>query len=435
MSIHRKMISADQTPVIEALEARLEEQKAQLRDLATMGAVVTSILEIDAVLSVTMDMGIRLVNGEVGLILLEEGGELKNKVCWGVSESFVKSLLYEDGLDIASYCFARKESVVLSDLGLKSESGMVLQSVMACPIQTQEKCLGVMTVINKFGGGDFTESDQESLSMLLNFVAVSVENSHLVKDKLKQQKIAQEMAIAKQVQETILADDVGQISGAEIGAVYFPAGEVGGDFYDVLKLSDSAFMVVLGDVSNKGIPAALVMSACSGVIKSILDGNPGITVSELARRVNRLMAGSIIKEREMFVTMFFARFDLERMTLTYCNAGHLPGLFWDESSQAIVSLADGGSIVGQFAEAEYRQGERPLRSGDRLFLFTDGLTEAADFDNKLFGRERAEQVFTSEIELPPNEFCHRVKEWVDRFSEGAAEDSHDDFTILQVLVK
>jgi sigma-B regulation protein RsbU (phosphoserine phosphatase) len=137
----------------------------------------------------------------------------------------------------------------------------------------------------------------------------------------------------------------------------------------------------------------------------------------------------------MFVTMFFARFDLAAGELTYCNAGHLPGLYWDESAQAITSLSEGGSIVGQFPEAGYRQGKRSIQSEDRLFLFTDGLTEAADAERRLFGRERAEQVFISEIDLPPNEFCHRVKEWVDRFAEGAAEDSYDDFTIVQVRVR
>jgi len=425
----------EQTTLIEELETRLEAKKAELRDFATMGVVVTSILEIDAVLSVTIDMGIRLIDGEVGLILLEEGGELKTKASWGVGEQFVKSMHYEDGLDIATYCFQRRTPVVLSDLELVSENGILIQSVLACPIQSRDKCLGVMIVINKFGGGNFTEEDLESLSMLLNFVSVAVENSILVKDKLKQQRMAQEMAIAKQVQETMLAAKVDQIGGAEIGAVYFPAGEIGGDFYDILKLSETEFMVILGDVSNKGIPAALIMSACSGVIKSVLDANPMITVSELAATVNRLMADSIIKDREMFVTMFYARFDLTRGQLTYCNAGHLPGLYWDESAQAIASLSEGGPIVGQFPEAAYRQGQRSIQSEDRLFLFTDGLTEAADAERRLFGRERAEQVFISEIDLAPNEFCHQVKEWVDRFAEGAAEDSHDDFTIVQVRVK
>ena len=421
-------------PSLDELESRLEARKAQLRDLATMGAVVTSILEIDAVLSVTMDMAIRLVDGEVGVILLENEGELSHQVSWGVGVKFVKSLRYKDGLDIATYCFRNREAIILADLNLRSEEGIVLQSVIACPIQTEQRCRGVMVVINKADGRSFDDDDRDMLSVLLNFVAVAVENSHLVKHKLKQQKVAQEMAIARQVQETILGDDVEDFSGVDIGAIYFPAGEVGGDFYDFLKTGERSFLVILGDVSNKGIPAALIMSACSAIIKTTVDHNPGIGVGDLAGIVNRLLAEKIIKDREMFVTMFFARFDLDSGQLSYCNAGHLPGLFWDDQHQAVTELAEGGPIVGQFPEATYREVSRPIGSEDRLFLFTDGLTEAVDLQDNLFGRVRVQQVFTSEIGLPPEEFCLRVKEWVDRFSEGAPEDTRDDFTILQVKV-
>jgi sigma-B regulation protein RsbU (phosphoserine phosphatase) len=136
----------------------------------------------------------------------------------------------------------------------------------------------------------------------------------------------------------------------------------------------------------------------------------------------------------MFVTLFFSKFDLAGKRLSFCNAGHLPGLFWNEESQTIESLATGGPIIGQFPGIRFKEEDRPLHKDDRLFLFTDGLTEAMDAEGQLFGRERAEQVLTAEIDLSPKEFCLRVKEWVDRFSEGASEDSHDDFTLLQVKV-
>ncbi len=427
--------TCEPTEAVEQLEARLEVQKAQLRDLATMGAVITSFHEIDPVLSVVMDMAIRLVDGEVGLIMIDEGGALRIKISWGVSEQFARSLIYRDGLDLPSYCFSSRETVILSDLNLKSEEGILLNSVISLPIRTSDTCFGVMMIINKCNGGAYTPEDQEILEMLLSFVAVAVDNSMLIKEKLKRQKVEQEMAIAKQVQETILPQDLQPIAGAEVGAAYFPARDVGGDFYDVIKIDDGKFMVIIGDVSNKGVPAALVMSASSGIIKSIIANNPSISVSELAGSLNRLLASQIIKDREMFVTLFFCRFDMQARLLTYCNAGHIPGLFWEEEAQAIRELADGGPIVGQFPDVTFKQGERSLACGDRLFLFTDGLTEAADAQGVLFGRERVEQVFTSEIDLGPKEFCLRVREWVDRFSEGAPEEFQDDFTILQVKVE
>ncbi len=417
------------------LEAKLEFTKAQLRDMATMGAVITSIQEIDAVLSVVMDMAIRLVDGEVGLIMLEEGGELKVKINWGISEEFVRLLRYEDDMDLASYCFKERQAIILNDLGIKDESGVTVQSIISLPIQNANTCHGVMLIINKATGEGYHEEDQEILEMLLNFVAVAIDNSKLLKAKLKQQKVEQEMSIARQIQETILPQNVDNISGVEIGAVYFPAREVGGDFYNIYPLDDKRFFVALGDVSNKGVPAALVMSAASGIISSLLTADPHIEVSLLAERLNDLLVNEIIKEREMFVTLFLCKFDLEKSVLTYCNAGHIPGLFWDSAKEEICELPVGGPIVGQFGGIPFKQGERSLGSGDRLFLFTDGLTEAADADNNLFGRERVEQVFSAEVGLPPKEFCLKVKEWVDRFTEGAPEETHDDFTILQIKVK
>lgn len=423
-----------QEAALDDLEARLESSRAQLRDLATMGAVVTAIHDIDSVLSVVTDMAIRLVDGEVGLMMLAEDGKLSMKISWGMTEEFVRSLMYADGQDLATYCYTNRKPVILSDLGIKSDEGLSLNSVMALPIRTSEKCLGVLITVNKADGGNYSDEDRELLEMLLNFVAVAIDNSLLMKAQLNRQKIEQEMAIAKQVQETILPKAGVQIPGVEIGAVYFPARDVSGDFWDVTKLNDSSFMVMIGDVSNKGVPAALVMSASSGIIKSLVHNDPSISVSALALRLNELLAREIIKEREMFVTLFFCRFDLKARRLSFCNAGHLPGMFWDETAHTVESLNVGGPIVGQFEGAVFKEGTRAIAPGDRLFLFTDGLTEAVDVNGKLFGRERVEQVFTAEIDLSPKEFCLKVKDWVDRFSLDAPQDSQDDFTILQVRV-
>lgn len=416
------------------LESRLEDRKAELRELATMGTVITSIHEIDTVLSVVMDMAIRMVDGEVGMILLEEGGDLKNKIAWGINEEYVKAMKYQDGMDLASYCFKIKETIILTELGLKNDDGTTIDTVISVPIKTSDQCHGVMLIINKSDGSSYLERDKEVLEMLLSFVAVAIDNSNLLKNKLQQQKMEQEMSIARQIQETILPADIDNISGTEIGAIYFPARDVGGDFYDVIKVDESVFWVVIGDVSNKGVPAALVMSAAAAIIKTIIDTEPAIGVGALAARLNDVLADQIIKEREMFVTLFFSKFDLKNNKLTYCNAGHMPGLLWSAADKKIVELSEGGTIVGQFTGLKFVQGERILSSGDRLFVYTDGLSEAADSDGNLFGRERVEQVFATEVNLSPDAFCKKVKEWVDRFSEGSSEDFHDDFTILQVKV-
>lgn len=417
------------------LEARLASSRSQLRDLATMGAVITSIHEIDAVLSVVMDMSIRLVDGEVGLIMLHEKDDLHLKISWGLTEEFARNLGYQDDSDLPTYVFQNQQAVVLNELDITDQDGLRVDSIICLPIKTSSECFGILMVVNKHGGGAFTDDDLETLEMLTNFVAVAIQNSRLVKARLQQQAQDQELALAKQIQKTMLPQLIDDISGVEIGAEYFPMGEVGGDFYDVIPQDEHRFIVILGDVSSHGIPAALIMAATVGMLKTILSSDPNQSMAELASSLNNLLANEIIKDKDMFITLFFCRFDLEAKQVEYCNAGHLPGLFWDSSESQVVQLAEGGPIIGQFAGVPFSCGIRPLRSGDRLFLFTDGLTEAADREGNLFGRERAEQVFAMERGLPPNEFCARVKEWIDRFAEGSEEDTHDDFTILQLKVK
>ena len=422
-------------PRVEELEARLEVQRAQLCDLTTMGAVIAGIHEIDAVLSVVMDMAIQLVDGEVGAILFHDGEKFVTKTSWGITEKFLGRLTTADDQPLVQHCFDTGTPIILNDLQMRTQEGRSVNSAITLPIQTSDRKFGVLVIVNKAQGGNFTEEDQEILEMLLNFVAVAVDNSLLMKERLERQKTEQEMAIARQVQETILPQGVARIAGAEVGAIYYPARAVGGDFYDVVRLDDETFIAIIGDVSNKGVPAALVMSASAGIIKAIIKANPAIAMDDLASNLNELLASEIVKDREMFVTLLFVKFDLARKAIFYCNAGHLPGLFWDESERVIVPLPTSGPIVGQFPGASFKQSTLPIESGDKLFLFTDGLTEAMDADGNLFGRERAEQVFAAEIELSPHEFCLKVKEWVDNFAVGAEEETHDDFTIVQIRVE
>jgi sigma-B regulation protein RsbU (phosphoserine phosphatase) len=120
--------------------------------------------------------------------------------------------------------------------------------------------------------------------------------------------------------------------------------------------------------------------------------------------------------------------------MLFCNAGHLPPLFWDADKQSMEELRAGGTFVGQFPEMSYSEGEVGIHPGDRIFAFTDGLTEAMDINNNLLGLNRVKQLFLAEKDLPANRFCIRVKDWVDRYIEGAGEETIDDFTLFEIRI-
>ncbi len=425
--------SLTNTKVVD-LEQRLKHTSLKLHDLATVGTLVTSILQIESVLSVVMELAVRMVEGEVGVIQLQEEGELISKIAWGVDDTLVKSIIHEDGLDISTYVFENRKPVCIGHYEHHIEHGPNINSVLAVPIASRAHCHGTIVIINKTSDGEFSDEDRADLEMLMNFAAVAIDNSILLNESLQKQKIEQELAIAKQIQSTILPNAGIRIPGAEIGTLYIPAREVGGDFYDIIKLDNNHFVMVIGDVTNKGVPAALVMTATSAIIRSQLQFAPDIMPSELMEHLNKVLCESVIKDNDMFATLFIARFDLSAHRMAYCNAGHLPPLYWSTPANIIQELKIGGTFVGQFADIPFQQGDLDIRVGDKLFCFTDGLTEAENRKGEMFGTQRAYQVFTAEKDLPGRLFCDRVKEWIDRFSEGGREDSVDDLTIMKITI-
>ncbi len=416
------------------LESKLEKSRLKVHDLATMGTLITSILDIDTILSVVMEMSIRMVEGEVGLIQLHEEDELCSKITWGVDDTLIKNIIYKDNLDISSYCFKHQESIVFGNFNLDLPGGPNINSVLAVPIKSRARCHGVVVIINNISGENFTDLEKNNLEMLVNFAAVAIDNSILLKESLAKQKIEQELSIARQVQNAILPVSEMAIANVEFGMIYEPAKEVGGDFYDIVKMNDKEFMVIIGDVSNKGVPAGLVMAATAAIIKAELRNNPNIALSNLMGNLNNLLCDGIIKSHDMFVTLFIARFNLQSGKVSYCNAGHAPPLYWTTVKNEVVELRSGGTFVGQFPDILYKEGELPISRGDRLFAFTDGLTEAEDINGNFFGSERARQIFMSNKELPADQFCRDIKEWADRFREGTKQETFDDFTIFELKI-
>ncbi|MFQ5607558.1 MAG: PP2C family protein-serine/threonine phosphatase, partial [Candidatus Zixiibacteriota bacterium] len=378
------------------LEAELDHQRERLEDIKTMGAVIASILEMERALPVMMEMTLRTVNGEVGAILLEEDDELFAKVAWGLDQALLDRLEVEGGLLLKQAYSNGWETLCLNNCDLAPGSGLKVASLLAAPISSHERRHGLTVVLNKERGGEFTQDDLASLQSLNHFLAVAIENARLFEETLEKQRLDQELEIARQVQQTILPDATLSHPGFEIGAVYVAAHQVGGDFYELIPLPDGSFVLIVGDVSNKGVAAALVMSACSGIIKSLLRTDPQMRMCHLAASLNDTLAEGVVKDKGMFATIWFGRFDPGGQGLAYCNAGHLPPLWRAAGNGEITELSAGGPIVGQFEGITFTEGHVQLSAGDSITLFTDGLTEAEDRDGQLFGRERA-QAFVEEF--------------------------------------
>ncbi len=412
------------------LESNLDAKNQEVQSLANIATVITSILDIESVLSVAMEISIRQVAGEVGALLMMEDGRLQVKVAWGVDASFIENLKYKDNLDIARFCLQYKCSIIENKCDNLFPGDTPVRSFIAAPIPAKS-AEAVIIIFNKEAGEEFTIADRESLNMICRFASVSIENTNLLQVSLEKLKLEQELDVAREVQATLLPDEE-SIEGIEIASTYIPARQVGGDYYDVIPIGKKKLFFLLGDVTNKGVPAALVMTSVHAIIHAYVNSGQPINITEMIMQLNDILNNDVIKDREMFITLFMAFIDLEQGTMEYCNGGHPPPFYYRATTKRTIRLQPGGPLVGQFAGMPYQTTKIKVNSGDRIFTYSDGLIEAENRAGELYGLDRLEEFFKAGVLLDTKRFNNVVKKEIDLYSIGSSEESIDDFTTLVV---
>ncbi len=415
------------------MESRADSQHRQLEDVAVMGAMITSLLNLDHILAAMMEMAIRSVRGEVGSIHLIEEGELRTKISWGVDDEVLELICHETGVDIAGWTLSTGKARIHNDLDAVHGDGGRVRSLISVPIAHQGEPIGVLIIINKENGEAFNAEDSVKLESLVRFAAVAIANAALMRDKLRQQKLQQELELASTIQKALLPKPSARFDGAVIEAVYQPAGQVGGDYFDVIPLSESEFVIIVGDVSNKGVPAALQMAAVRSAFRLEASGNREL--AEIIDRLNAFICEQVMLTDNMFVSLVYARFDLKSKTCTYVNAGHIPPVQLHRDNEEICFLKTGGVILGQFPDFKYSSDSVTLAVGDRILFYTDGLNESTSPSGKLLGRERIHQLAVEHRNCRLTEFPHKLLKAAEQHRGEDNQEGRDDTTILVVEVK
>jgi sigma-B regulation protein RsbU (phosphoserine phosphatase) len=264
----------------------------------------------------------------------------------------------------------------------------------------------------------FTLMARELHGYILNLRAATAEK----------ERIGTELSVATNIQASMLPrafpafPDRGEI---DLYASMRPAKEVGGDFYDFFSVGGDTLAVVIADVSGKGVPAALFMVVAKTLIKSYAQS--GRTPEEVFAAVNNALFEN--NETSMFVTAFMGFLEMKTGKFVYANAGHNPPLLSRDGRFEYMKLSPGCALA-VVENVAYRESSVTLGRGDVLFLYTDGVTEAADSGEKLFGGERLREKLNALAESPMKDIVSAVNAEIDAFA-GSAEQS-DDITILAV---
>jgi len=248
--------------------------------------------------------------------------------------------------------------------------------------------------------------------------------TELAKVSLEKEKMASELAIAKTIQDSALPKDFPENEYFELIASMTPAREVGGDFYDFFPIDENHFGLVMADVCGKGITAALYMMSAKTVIKSMLEA--GYPLKEAVCRANNSLCNN--RAPLMFVTAFVGVLDLRTGKIEYVNAGHNPPLHRIGNEYEYVNVIK-NMVLGVKAGYEFQVGEITLKKGERLFLYTDGVTEAQTKDSKFFGEDRLLKIL-NEKEVETDKTLNYVYKSIQKFIKGAPQ--FDDITMMIV---
>jgi sigma-B regulation protein RsbU (phosphoserine phosphatase) len=226
-----------------------------------------------------------------------------------------------------------------------------------------------------------------------------------------------ELAEALKIQQRLLPQQVPQIDGWELAVSWQPASGVGGDCFDTIRFDDARLALTIADVVGKGIPAALLMSNLQAAVRAF--ASEAVEPSALCQQVNRILCGNIAEGR--FISFFYCVLDAAAATLTYTNAGHyLPMLVRADGS--VERLGIGGPVLGVLADASYEQARVALTAGDRIILFTDGLTEARDASDDEFGEDRLLAAAVAHRACSAPALQARLADAVAQFSGGRLQD-------------
>jgi sigma-B regulation protein RsbU (phosphoserine phosphatase) len=245
---------------------------------------------------------------------------------------------------------------------------------------------------------------------------------------LKGRELENQLSLARQVQRDLLPENCPECSDFDFAAECIPAWQVGGDYYDMFRTPEGQLAMTLGDVSGKGLPAALVMSLVNGAIRTSTRSWSEQNLGSLAEELNRLLLLRTSPER--FLTLFWAVCDPERNHLYYVNAGHLPPFLLRGKTREMERLESGGPVLGILPGANYTQGETGFEAGDLLVLFSDGLVEATNDSQEEFGENRLIHVLQRSADNPIGQIKEQILKAVTEFS--GAKVYSDDLTVLLI---
>jgi sigma-B regulation protein RsbU (phosphoserine phosphatase) len=376
---------------------RLEEENQRLKNaveelsiINDISTAINSTLSLEKIIELIVQKCIKHMKVEQGTVTLLENGAQDSQFRTIMRQSDQSSGYMPFHLDtqITGWMLKNKKPLIIDDLDgddrfrtLESEENPI-KTLLSVPLILKGRIIGSLNVFNKHGGIKFSEPDKRLLCIISTQSAQVIENARLYEEEQSLMRIQEEMKIAYNIQMGLLPKGAPMIEGYDLAGKSLPAKSVGGDYFDLIRLGDGRLFFCLGDISGKGMPAALLMS---NMLATLRGQNLDVTTpGSILNHSNEHMFRNTDPER--FSTLFLGVLDPDNAELTYSNAGHnLP--FIVKESGEVKRLETGNIVLGAVEGVDYSEESVHLGTGDILLVFSDGISEAINPEEEEFGED------------------------------------------------
>ena len=382
--------------------------------------------ETGANLQLNADMARDLVGADRCSIWLidRKAGELWTMVAHGVPP-----LRISMGQGLVGACIDSNQSIVVNDTSqdprfFHTPGSYETRSLLVIPLRSSDgTVIGALQALNKAGG--FSSEDVDLLGLAASYSASAIENQRLRLEAESARLMLRELEIARDVQQRLFPEKHPMLSGLDCTASCRAAKSVGGDYYDFIQMSDGGLFFTLGDVSGKGIAAAVLMASIQASIRTQVM-TPPPSLSQLMGSFNKAVASFSRSER--YSTLFCGQFDSTMRKLTYVNAGQVEPMLLRAATGEVERLSTGGPPVGLLSFAQYSHGELTLETGDILLCYSDGISESTNSADEMWDDVEVRHLLEASLHLSAPEIEKRVIAAADAFA-GDAEQA-DDLTVM-----
>jgi sigma-B regulation protein RsbU (phosphoserine phosphatase) len=405
------------------------EELSMLNDLAK---TICSAMRLNEILDRVVKNSIKILRVEQGAIFLvseNSTAPLKTLIRRGDTDEGKKP--YRLGVGLSGWLIKHQKPLMIQDIKtdgrFRTYTGETeeIKSVLGVPLISRGKLTGVIILFNKLDNQPFTMDDQRMLSIIASQSAQVIENARLFMQEIELRRLEQDLEMAQEIQMRLLPKESPQIDGFDLAGISYPAREVGGDYFDFIEIDRNHWGVALGDVSGKGIPAALLMSNLQATLRG-----QALTISSIKdciAKANYLLY--LNTDSEKFVTLFYGVLDCTRKLFHYVNAGHNYPFYLDQEGE-FRALEIGGLAMGIIPDSTYEEGQIQLHPGEIIVIYSDGVTEADNELEEMFGDKRLQEIVRQNKDSNSRQIIDKIYQGVREFIVPKMQE--DDITLVVI---